>query len=113
MRLRVLSCDAASSDSAEWLNIGRRRVGLIAVFRPIGHEQSPLVEQVATPVGSFGLVANRMSERHLADFMGVSGALGRPVPERGTEPVHGDVGLHPSQKHRHCHERELAAVTGK
>src|SRR5215831_5684314 len=47
----------------------------------------PLIEQVAAPVGGLNLVADRMSERHLGDFVREIRAFCAPIPERRPKTV--------------------------
>ena len=55
---------------------------------PSFHQLAPLVEQIATPVGRFGLILDHMSKRGLADLVWKVRAFSGPIPECGTEPMH-------------------------
>ena len=63
----------------------------VTVLLPVVHHPYAFLEQVAAPVSGFGLVADGVCECHLGHFVRVGCLLGRPVPERGTEPMHGKV----------------------
>ena len=54
---------------------------LLAVTRPCRHQLPALLDQVAPPVGRFGLVGESMRQCLLADLAGEVGRPGGPVAE--------------------------------
>lgn len=52
-----------------------------AMLRPLSHELSPLVEQIASAVGCFDLVTNGMGECHFSHLAWEVGGFGAPVAE--------------------------------
>ena len=54
---------------------------LQAVPRPVVHELSPLLKEVAPAVGSFGLIFHSVRERSLSDIAGMAGLFADPVPK--------------------------------
>ena len=79
-----------------------------AVPCPCGHQLPPLFEQISTSVGCLGLVLDRMCEGGLASLTRKIRALRRPVAERRTETVNGQVvSAHRGEhtKHRPVRER--------
>ena len=71
--------------------IGNRcRLGC-SELRPVVHESPPQVEQVAPEVGGLGFVLDDMRERRFDDGARGVRLLRRPIPERASESVGGDV----------------------
>ena len=85
----------------------------LAICRPSVHELAPLLEQVATPVSGFGLVADGMRQGLLADLVRERSGFACPIPEGAAEAVNRDViSLHAPQLHGHCHCRQRLASGG-
>ena len=55
--------------------------------RPFLHQHPPPLEQVGPAISGLHLIAIHVRQGELAVLAGRVGALGRPVPERGPEPV--------------------------
>ena len=57
------------------------------------HEFAPLFQSIAATVGLFGLIADNVCKRGLSDFTREVGHIAGPVPEAGSEAVHGDIAV--------------------
>ena len=74
--------------------------GRRAIRGPGVHQLAALVEQIAAPVGRFGLVLDHMCKCGLANFIREIGTLGCPIAKGGAETVHRRVFyLHAAQQH--------------
>jgi len=100
----------ASDIRAHRRHIGTSRAAAGAIGGPIIHEPSPLVEQVAAPIGPLHLVLDSVRQGHFRDLMGIASAFGGPVAEAGTEAVDGHVNLHSAEQHGHGHAGHFPAL---
>ena len=86
---RFLSALAPSARTpGEPNDLALRGLFAVAVVRPRLGELPPFLEQVAAPVSRFDLVADCVSERHLADFGWEPRLLCRPVDEAGAKSMY-------------------------
>lgn len=63
---------------------------LTAERRPITHHPTAFVEEVATPIRRFHLVADGVRQGHFGSISRVVGTLARPITERRAEAVSSD-----------------------
>lgn len=97
-----------SCGSAHRRHLGSSRAVAGAICGPIVHEPSPLVEQIAAPIGSLNLIFDCVGQRHFGNLVGMTGAFGCPIAEARTEAVHRRVNFHAAHEHSHGHVRQLA-----
>jgi hypothetical protein len=75
--------------------------------RPFGHQQAALLEQIAASISGLDLAFDRVRQRHLDYVARVVRVLGRPIAERGSEAMRGQIiATHATKEHKHRHIAE-------
>src|SRR5262249_40673408 len=64
------------------------------------HQRPPFIKQISPAISGLSLIAYRMSQRHLNNFIRKICPLRRPVSKRRSKAVNRYIESHPLQHHR-------------